>query len=430
VLELLTIFALILLNAVLSGAEMAVVSSRRARLQAAADRGSRRARAALRLRNDPERFLATVQIFITLGGAIAGVYGGSTLIAVLTPIVERVPAFATVAKQVSSVLVVALITYLSVVVGELIPKSLALRYAEPIATVLARPVQVLEVVARPMVWLLMRSSNLVLRAFHDSTTFVETKLAREDLAAMVSEATSQSGLSPTTRQVFEHALEFSTLKVGDVMVPRRWVVALPKDASVGALKKAMVAAGHRRVPIYEGSIDGIAGYLLRDDVLAVIWDGKAIDLHAMLRPAYFVPESMPADRALRELQARRLHLAVVVDEHGSVQGIVTLEDLLEELVGEIYNERDVETFDAVKKEADGVWLVQGNLDVRAFTRISGIDLDEPEEARSMGGLVVHLAGGSLPDKGATFPAGNGTTLEAAEVSVRRVRMVRVRQALS
>ncbi|HEU4417993.1 MAG TPA: hemolysin family protein [Planctomycetota bacterium] len=428
--ELLTIFALILFNALLSGAEMAVVSSRRAKLQAAADRGSRRARAALRLRNDPERFLATVQIFLTLVGAIAGVYGGSALAGVLTPIVEQVPAFATVAQEVSKVLVVCLITYLSVVVGELIPKSLALRYAEPIATVLARPVQVLEVVARPMVWLLMRSSNLVLRAFHDSTTFVESKLAREDLAAMVSEATTQSELSPTTRRVFEHALEFSTLKVGDVMVPRRWVVALPKDASVTALKKALVAAGHRRVPVYEGSIDGIAGYLLRDDVLAVLWDGKPIDLPAMLRPAYFVPESMPAERALRELQARRLHLAVVVDEHGSVQGIVTLEDLLEELVGEIYNERDVETFDAAKKEADGAWLVQGNLDVRAFTRISGIDLDEPDEARSMGGLVVHLAGGSLPDKGAIFAAGNGTTLEAAEVSVRRVRMVRVRRSSS
>ncbi|HEU4418111.1 MAG TPA: transporter associated domain-containing protein, partial [Planctomycetota bacterium] len=159
-------------------------------------------------------------------------------------------------------------------------------------------------------------------------------------------------------------------------------------------------------------------------------DGKPIDLPAMLRPAYFVPESMPADRALRELQARRLHLAVVVDEHGSVQGIVTLEDLLEELVGEIYNERDVEIFDAAKKEADGAWLVQGNLDVRAFTRISGIELDEPDEARSMGGLVVYLAGGSLPDKGAIFAAGHGTTLEAAEVSVRRVRMVRVRKSSS
>ncbi|HEX6809995.1 MAG TPA: hemolysin family protein [Planctomycetota bacterium] len=426
--ELVIIFALVLVNALLSAAEMALVAARRVKLQAAADRGSWRARAALRLRNDPERFLAAVQIGITLVGAIAGVYAGSSLVDVLIPLVETVPGCADIARQISSALIVVLITYLAVVFGELIPKSLALRYAEPLALALARPVLVLQFVARPIVWLLVYSSNLVLRVFHDSTTFVESKLSREDLAAMVNEAASQSDMSAMTRQVFERALEFSTLKVGDVMVPRRWVVALPKDASEEALRAALVAAGHRRVPVYDGSIDGIAGYVLRDDVLALLWERKRIDLPSILRPAYFVPDSMPADRALRELQTRRLHLAVVVDEHGSVRGVVTLEDLLEELVGEIFNERDLESSDAARKEPDGAWLVQGNLDVRAFTRLAGIDLEAPDEVRSMGGLVAHLAGGSLPDKGATFAAGDGITLEAAEVSVRRVRMVRVRRA--
>lgn len=424
--ELAVVLALVLVNGLLSGVEMAVVSARRSRLTAAADAGSRRALHVLRLRNDPERFLATVQVGITLVSAIAAAFGGASLAAVLTPTLQHVPGLETAAPQVAFALVVALITYLSVVFGELIPKSLALRHAVPIALVMARPVQVLEFVARPIVWLLVRSSNLLLRPFHDSTNFVESKLSREDLAAMVDEATSKGDLPPTTQKVLERALEFATLRLHDVMVHRRQVVALPKDADTQALRQALVIAGHRRVPVHAGSLDDIVGYVLRDDVLARLWDGQPVDLAALLRPAYFVPDSMPADRALHELQSRRLHLAIVVDEHGGLCGIVTLEDLVEELVGEIFNERDVGIAAAMVQEADGSWIVQGNLDVREFARATRLDLEAPDDVRSMGGLVVHLAGGSLPTKGATFAVEPGLELEAAEVSLRRVRTVRVR----
>lgn len=425
--ELLVILGLTLLNALLSGAEMAIVSVRRARLVAAADAGSRRAAAVLALRKSPERFLATVQIGITLVGAVAGTFGGSSVAGVVKPWFEQVAALAPYAGELSLTLVVVLITYLSVVLGELIPKSLALRHAEPIALALAGPVHLLERITSPVTWLLVRSSNLLLAPFRDSTNFMESKLSREDLAAMVSEATSQSELPPAAQLMIERAVEFGTLRVEDVMVHRRSVVSLPKDAGQQAMRRAFVDAGHRRLPVHEGTLDNVIGYVLRDDVMARLWDGEPVDLPAILRPAFFVPESMTAERALRELQSRRMHLAIVADEHGGIAGIITMEDLLEELVGEIFHEHDTGAADAALRQPDGSWTVQGSMAIRDFARASGLELDHPDDVRSMGGLVVHRAGGTLPEQGIWFEGADGVALQATEVSARRVRMVRVRE---
>jgi putative hemolysin len=424
--ELLVILLLVLVNALLSGAEMAVVSARRAKLQAAADAGSGNAATVLRLRHDPERFLATVQVGITLVGAMAGAFGGASLTAVLTPWLAEIPGCAGIASDLAFGIVVGLITFLSVVFGELIPKSLALRHAESIALVMARPVLVLEWLARPVIWLLVKSSNLVLRPFHDSTNFVESKLSREDLAAMVDEATGQSDLSTETAQVLARAIDFSGLRAGDVMVPRRWVVALPITADEAALRHALLDAGHSRVPVYEGSLDELRGYVLREDVMVRLWDRQPMDLATLLRPAYFVPETMPAATVLRELQVRRLQLAIVVEESGGVSGIVTIEDLLEELVGEIFHERDAATSAEWKADADGAWLVPGQLGIRDFARAAGVELEAPDDVRTLSGLMVHLAGGVIPPQGAVLTTESGLRLEAVEVGPRRVRLVRVR----
>lgn len=424
--ELLVIFALVLINAVLSGTEMAVVSVRRARLQTLADDGNRNARLVLALRTDPERFLATVQVGITLVGAIAGAFGGQSLAAVVEPLVATIPGCESSADEIAFGVVVVLITFLSVVFGELIPKSLALRHAEAISLWMARPIRFLERLARPINWVLVRSSNLVLGLFRDSTNFVESKLSREDLAAMVREAANQSDLSSSSRDMFQRAVEFPTLRVADVMIHRRDVVAIAADASPEALRQAIVERGHRRMPVYEGSLDHVIGYVLRDDVIPRLWDGKPIVLRELLRPARFVPENMPADRALRDLQARRAHLVIVADEHGGVAGIVTMEDLVEELVGEIFSENDVGVTETAKRQADGSWLVQGNLGIREFARLADLDLEGPESVRSMGGLIVHLAGGMLPGQGDRFRWEGNVELEAVEVTARRVRLVRVR----
>lgn len=426
--ELIAILLLVLGGGVLAGAEMAIVTARRGRLEQAAAAGSTRARAALRLRQQPERFLATVQIGITLVGAIAGAYGGSSLAGFLEPSLRDLGC-GEASGEIAFGLVVALITYLSVVFGELVPKSLALRFADQYALLMARPMLALGFCARPVVWLLSTSSNLVLRLFGDRTNFVEGKLTREDLEHLVEEASTAGGIDASTELLVSRALEFSRLRVADVMVPRRFVVALPEQADAAALRTAMLDRGHRRVPVYTASADEITGYVLREDVLAALWDGKVPSIGALRRPPFFVPQSMPAERALRELQQRRLHLAIVVEEHGGTAGLVTLEDLVEELVGEIFHEHDQAPPRPIQHEADGSWRVVGSVPLRDLERELDVTIPERGDGRTVSGLLVALAGDRVPTNGERFDLGQGITVEVVEASPRRVRVARVRVVL-
>ena len=423
-LELLLILLLVLGGGVLAGAEMAIVTARRGRLEQAAVAGSARARAALRLRKHPERFLATVQIGITLVGAIAGAYGGSSLAVQLEPWLRDFGC-GEAAGELAFGLVVALVTYLSVVFGELVPKSLALRFADRYALVMARPMVMLGFLARPVVWLLSTSSNLVLRLFGDRTNFVEGKLTREDLEHLIEEASTGGGIDASTERLVTRALEFSQLRVADVMVPRRFMVALSEQADVAALRAAMLQSGHRRVPVYTASIDEITGYVLREDVLATLWDGGQPSIAALRRAPFFVPETMPVERALRELQQRRLHLAIVVEEHGGTAGLVTLEDLLEELVGEIFHEHDAAPPRPIQRESADVWRLQGSAPLRDVERELDLTLPERGDGRTIAGLLVTLAGDRVPTTGERFPLAPGLVLEVVEASPRRVRIARL-----
>lgn len=265
--ELLILLTLVFGGGVLAGAEMAIVTARRGRLEELASHGSARARAALQLRTNPERFLASVQVGITLVGAIAGAFGGTAFASQLEPLLRWLGC-GEAASELAFALVVLAVTYLSVVFGELVPKSLALRYADRYALAVARPMVLLGWLARPVVWILTKSSNLVLRLFGDHTNFVEAKLTREDLEHLVEEASTGGGIDGHTSDLMERALAFTRLEVADVMVPRRFVKALPVTSDPDQLREVMLAIGHRRVPLYEGSIDNIVGYVLREDVLA------------------------------------------------------------------------------------------------------------------------------------------------------------------
>ena len=422
--ELVVIVILVILNGILAGSEMAVVTARKARLEARAQDGHRGAQAVLRLRENPERFLAAVQVGITLVGAIAGAFGGSRLAGPLAAWLESI-GFGVASPEIALALVVILVTYLSVVFGELVPKSLALRVAERYALVIARPLTVLTVVARPLVWLLTSSSNLVLRAFGDHTNFLESRLTREDFEMMVVEARSEGHLDEPTGTLLTRALEFTELKIRDVMVHRREVVTLNVTASPDEIRRVLLDQGLRRVPVIDGTVDTVIGYLLRDDVMAFLWEQKPLDLQALARPPFFLSDLTTAERALRELQSRKLHLAIVVDENGGVAGIVTLEDLVEELVGEIFHERDKPLPQKLVQEKPGVWLTQGTVDVRELSRIVGVELPELGDARTIGGLCVALAEDHIPPQGSVFELDSGIRLEVVEATARRVRQVRV-----
>jgi putative hemolysin len=291
----------------------------------------------------------------------------------------------------------------------------------------ARPIEILAIVARPAIWFLMLSSNTVLRLFGDHTTFIEGRISREELVAIVDEAAEKGGVDPEASEIASRALLLTELAARDLMVHRRYVIAVPETATPSELREAFLVEGHRRIPVYRDSIDEIRGYVSWRDVLEQLWDDQPIEIAKILRPCWFVPDSTGAMDLLREMQRRRLQLAVVVDEHGGTAGIVTLEDLIEEIVGEIESEHQTGE-NLIVMEPDGAALVQGTASIRDVNRALEIELEEPDDVTTLSGLCVRLAGGRLPKKGEVLDAVDAT-LEIVDVSNRRVRSVRVRKKI-
>jgi putative hemolysin len=424
--ELLIIVVLILANGVFAGAEIAVISLRKSRLAQLVEEGRTGARSVLALRDEPERFLATVQVGITVVGATAAAFGGASLAARLTPVLERVPWIAGGADDVALALVIGFVSYLSLVFGELVPKSIALRANEAYALLVARPLRTLAWITRPLLWFLTRSSNVVLRPFGDSTSFSESRHSPEELQQLVEEAGKAGSLDEGTSEIASRALDFGGLTAEDVMIPRNRVVGIPRGASPAEMRRVLLEEGHSRMPVYEGTLDNIVGYITARDVLSVAWEGDLVVLEDILRPPLFLPTTIPAIRVLKELQRRRMRLAFVVDEHGGLAGLVTPEDLLEELVGEMFSE-DEETEELVRREADGSALVRGSLSIRDANRLLDLDLPEGDTWSTVAGLVISLAGG-IPSRGARFHSEN-VVLEVVEASPRSVSAVRLRKEL-
>ncbi|HSD20144.1 MAG TPA: hemolysin family protein [Anaeromyxobacter sp.] len=416
--------ALVLANGVFSGAEIAVIALRKTRLAQLVEEGRSSARAVKRLRDAPEQFLATVQIGITVIGATAAAFGGASLARHIAPALAAIPGVGHYAEPLSLGLVVAAISYLSLVLGELVPKSIALRAPERFALLLARPLLGLAQIARPLVWLLTQSSNLILRPFGDRTTFTEARLSVEEIEQLVDEASRAGALDAPTAEIASRALAFRDLTAADVMVPRSRIIALPRDASQEDLKRMLLEEGHARMPVYDGTLDNLVGYVMAKDLAAMAWERQLIVLDDLLRPVHFVPEAAKAVHVLRDLQRRRTQIAAVVDEHGGIAGLLTLEDLVEELVGDIFGE--TEQPEALwQQEPDGTALVRGEAPIREVNRALSLDLPEGEDYTTVAGLCIALAG-AVPERGAHLRAEGGTEIEIVDASPRLVRLVRLR----
>lgn len=422
--ELLIVFALVLANAVFSGAEIAIVALRKARVQELAERGNGGARAVLRLREQPETFLATVQVGITVVGATAAALGGSSLAKRLESLLATHVWLAKHAEGVALALVVGGVSYLSIVVGELVPKSLALRGAERYALLVSRPLLWLSIVARPLVWLLSSSANLLLRPFSDKTTFTEVRHSRQEIQHIVEEARQAGTVHPEAAKIANRALSLPDLKVSEVMVPRQSVIAISQDIDRGELRRLLLEQTHSRLPVYEGQIDNVIGYISVKDVLALAWEERLFVLRDVIREAFFVPSSKQAVDLLKEMRGRHQQLAIVVDEHGGMAGIATMEDLLEELVGEIFDEHD-RPLDTIRPAGVDAVLVAGTAHIREVSRALELELPDDGSWTTIAGLVLFLAG-RMPRSGERFETSGGVWLEVVEVTPRRIRSVRIR----
>ena len=399
------------------------MSVRRTRLVELGDEGHGGARAALRLRKDPDRFFASVQIGITIVGSTAAAIGGANIAGQVSPMLQGLGLDLEWANRIALAVVVGGISYLSLVLGELVPKSLGLRFSERYALMIARPLLGLSKIAGPLVWLLTFSSNLVLRVFGDRTTFSEARMSTEELQAMVEDAAKQGSVDSHTSEIASRAFELNEIPVSSVMVPRGRIVAIDKDADFEEVKSIVLEEGHSRYPVKDETIDNIVGYILAKDLLAIQWESNLFQLADLVRPPHFIPETMRALDALRELQKRGLQLSIVVDERGAVAGLVTVEDLLEELVGEIVSEGETPV-EVARREGDGSYVVAGSAPVRDVNRATGMELPEEDGYSTVAGLTISEAG-HIPQAGEEFTLGDGTRLQICDASPRRVRAIRI-----
>lgn len=417
--ELLIVLAFLVANGLFAGGEIAVLSVRKTRLREYIRRRDKRALAIKRLRDQPERFLATVQIMITTAGTAAAAFGGARLEHSLAEAFSEIG----LGHGASLVTVIILIVFIELIVGELVPKSLALRYSDRYSFFIARPLLLLAWLLSPVVWLLTAVSNLFLRMFGDRTTFTEARLSRDELQQLVEEAAKTGSVDPRASEIASRALGFGEVTVAEVMVPRGRVVAIRANAPPQEIQRMILEEGHSRMPVYEGSIDNIIGYVVARDVLALAWEKDLLVLQDILRPPHKVQEATRALDLLREMQRQRTQMALVMDDHGGVSGLVTTEDLIEELVGDIMSEDDVPE-QYFTREPGGTILVQGWAAVRKVNRDLQLDLPVGKDRTTIAGLCMSLAQ-AIPQAGERLTTDNGTVLEVIEASPRRVRRVRI-----
>jgi len=419
-LELLIVFALVLLNGFFAMSELAVVSSRKSRLQALARSGVPGSRTALALAEEPGTFLPTVQIGITLVGVLAGAFSGATVANKLALWLSTFPALQPISHGLAIALVVTAITYLSLIVGELVPKQIALRNAEGIATRVARPLYQLSRIASPAVWLLRVSSDAILRLLgvRKAAGHVVTV---EEVRALVAEGAEAGVFEHSEREIIERALRLDDRSVQTIMTPRHEIVWIDIDDSPADIARKIRKSGHSRYPVCRNSPDEVLGFVLARDLLLQAFEGKPFDLKSVIRAVPAVHESTTALEALEMVRNSAVHVALVVDEYGSLQGIATVKDITEAIVGTIRESEQPEQPEAVRRE-DGAWLVDGLMAIPEAKHVIGIpDVPENEGFHTVAGFVMWQLG-RVPKAGDRFEW-RGWTFEVADMDGRRIDKV-------
>ena len=421
------IFLLLLGNGFFSGSEIALISARKAALRKRADEGSRGARVAEHLREEPERFMAAVQIGVTVCGTLAGVCGGWLASRYIEPKLDLLgmPYWAPAAIT-ASVVVSVIIVYVEMVIGELVPKAIAIRFAAPIAATVAIPVSVIARLSRVPLRVITESTRLILRLFGLKGPMREGLVSAEEIEHMVAEGRIQGVLSQSDASLLEGVFKFRDMPVRSVMIPRTKAFALEVGTEPKLAVKKIVEGGFSRVPIFEGTFDNPLGILYVKDVLASLERAEPVDLRARLHPVHVVPDSKNVGDLLRELQKKRSHMALVINEHGSVVGIATLEDLVEEIVGEIRDEYDEGEEKAIERLKGGGLVVEGTVSNSQLRESHAIPIPVEIDAETIGGFILEKLG-SVPKGGETVEI-EGYKLTVVDVERNRVSKVKIEKA--
>ncbi|MCB1277409.1 hemolysin family protein [Prosthecobacter sp.] len=421
------LFVLLVANGVFAMAEIAVVSSRRARLQMLADKGTRGARTALRLVENPGVFLSTVQVGITLVGTLAGASSGAAMIGDLTPVLAGVAFLQPWAATLATIIVVGGITFLSVVIGELVPKRLAIVSPEIAASRLSRPMAALSRLAGPVVNLLDVVSGLIARML-GAKPGGEPGVSEDEVRALIHQGTLSGVFKPSEQRMVEGVLELDDLVAADVMTPKNSIVWIDLDASDEENGQKIAASGHSHFPAHRGMRDNVLGMISVKALWARRQQGELPKLESMLTEPVFVPETMSCPRVIEEFRKQRRHLALVVDEFGGVAGLVTLNDMMEAVLGSM-PDQDQRERPQVREQSEGVWIVDAQMDIEDVADATGLVLPREEIRdglyRTLSGFILHRLG-HVPKEGERFASG-AHQLEITDTDRQRIDKVTIRR---
>ncbi len=403
--EILIVLLLILLNGIFAMAEIAIISARKSKLQQQANEGSLNAKYALELSNSPNRFLSTVQIGITFIGIFAGAFGGETIAENLAEQWKNVPFIAPFSEGLALFSVVAIITYLSLVIGELVPKRLALTSPEKVAKYSAKPMSILSNIAGPLVTLLSFSTDWILKIFRVKKSS-EPSISEEEVKLLVREGTRTGVFLKEEKDIFERTLRLSDKKVQSLMTSRKEIVWLDADSPFKTLRKTISESAHSYFPVCRGNIDKVLGMVRTEDVLIHFLVEEKIDIKSFLHKPLFVPENMDGLKVLEMFKKSGIHAALVIDEYGNIQGLISLNDVLEAIVGDIPTINELDTEEIVRRE-NGTFLVDGLVsidDFKEYFHIKKIPDEKNGVFHTIGGFIMYKLG-KIPASGDKFEFG-------------------------
>lgn len=425
--EILIVILLILLNGIFAMAEMAIVSSRKTKLQQQANEGNKNAQAALDLATSPNRFLSTVQIGITLIGIFAGVFGGATIAEYLASYFHQIASIAPYADALSLFIVVSCITFLSLVFGELVPKRIALSQPERIAKLLARPMQIISFFSYPLVNLLTSSTDTIVRLLRTGTS-KEPSVTEEELQLLLREGAQVGIFDVAEKDIVERTLKLGNKRIPTLMTPRKEIVWFDSGSSFKTIRSKIIHSSYAYYPVCRDNLDKIVGVVRAEDVLRTFLSEDKVDLKKLILKPLFIPESMEILQVLELFKTSGVHMAIVIDEFGNVQGLLALNDILEAIVGDIPTMNELQEEEIIKRD-DSSWFVDGLVSIDEFKEYFKIK-KLPEERsgvfHTLGGFVMHHIG-RIPASGDTFEW-DDFTFEVADMDGNRVDKIIVIKA--
>lgn len=425
--QILLILFLIGVNAFFAASEMAIVSVRQARLKPLIDGGNKAAILVSKFLEEPSKLLSTIQIGITFAGFLASAIGAQSLSSGFAVYLKNlnIPIVSASSTVIATLIITAIIGFFTIVLGELVPKRLALEKSDKIALAVAKPIRILFTIVSPAVRMLAFMTNVIAKLLGGSNDFDNSQITEEEIRLMINVGEEKGIFQQTETNMINSIFEFDNTAAKEVMTPRTHIIAVNIDATVDEILEIVIEENFSRIPVYENSIDNVIGLLYVKDLFALIrksteWE---ISLKDLIRPAYFVPEYKKIDELFKEMQKSKTHIAIVIDEYGGTAGLITIEDLLEEIVGNIFDEYDDVVLEYEQID-DDTYLVDGLLGINEINDIMHLDLPE-EEFDTISGMILSLSG-KMPEVGEEVEF-EDVSFRIEEVDDKRISKIKIQK---